>query len=175
MMDIWENPLNSVRIGIVGKYVDLSDTYKSLNEALRHGGVPHSTAVELEYIDSETLDSDLTERFAGLDGILVPGGFGGRGIEGKILAVKHAREKNIFGICLECSRCDRVRQESDCRMPTWEFDPDSNNLVDLMNEQREVINKGGTMRLGAFPAVQKGSCIEGLWAGEHRRASSSPL
>jgi CTP synthase len=154
------NPTHAVRIGIVGKYVHLSDTYKSLNEALAHGGIANAARVELDFIDSEVLDKkDPGARLGDLDGILVPGGFGERGVEGKIAAVRYARENGLpyFGICLglqvavvEFARSVLGLNDANSR----EFSETSDNLViELMDEQREVTDKGGTMRLGAYPCL----------------------
>ncbi|MCA9520379.1 MAG: CTP synthase [Myxococcales bacterium] len=158
-------PEKQVEIGIVGKYVDLVESYKSLNEALIHGGVANNCRVKLKHIDAESLvNANLEEALAHLDGILVPGGFGERGVEGKIHAIRFARERNIpfFGICLglqlavvEFARnmCDMVGANS------TEFDKKSKfPVIDLMNEQRDVVDKGATMRLGAYPCIiQAGS------------------
>ncbi len=151
-----------VRIAIVGKYVALHDSYLSVVESLKHGGIFNDTVVDIEWIhseDLETRDPDLL--LSGVDGILVPGGFGSRGIEGKILAVQYARERMIpyFGICLgmqmaviEFSR--HVAGLADAH--SSEFAPDSCNcVIDLMDSQRGIENKGGTMRLGAYPCVMK--------------------
>jgi CTP synthase len=152
------NPSRTVRVGIVGKYVDFSDTYKSLNEALVHGGLAADARVALEFIDSEALDpDDLDEALDGLDGILVPGGFGSRGTEGKIAAIRHAREEKVpfFGICLglqvavvEYARNVLGLDGANSR----EFDEGPRHaLIELMDEQRQVTEKGGTMRLGSYP------------------------
>jgi CTP synthase len=167
----FKNPIGSVKIGIIGKYVHLTDTYKSLNEALTHGGLSNNVHVELEFVDAEELSSTgVAKRLQGLDGLLVPGGFGERGIEGKILAVQHARENGLpfFGICLglqvaviEYAR--NVLGLTDAN--SGEFsDVSENNVVDLMETQSEVTDKGGTMRLGAYPCVIKpGSLAEDIY------------
>jgi CTP synthase len=177
-MDRWhdlvnrlDHPVHDVRIAIVGKYVHLADTYKSLNEALKHGGIANGAAVELRFVDSETVDVDDPARAIGeCDAVLVPGGFGERGTEGKIAAIRYAREHRIpfFGICLgmqlavvECAR-DRVGLVG---AMSREFDPDPKHpVVDLMESQKEVRGKGGTMRLGAYPAVlSKGSLAHRIY------------
>ncbi|NCG17913.1 MAG: CTP synthase [Rhodobacterales bacterium] len=153
-----KNPATSVKIGIVGKYVNFSDTYKSLNEALYHGGLAHSVRVDLELIDSEKLDTqNPNPGLAHVDGILVPGGFGSRGTEGKIAAIRYARENDIpfFGICLgmQLAVVEYARSKAglDGAM-SREFDSDPTHpVIDFMDEQRHVVDKGGTMRLGAFP------------------------
>ncbi len=155
------NSLNdSIAIGIVGKYVNLQESYKSLNEALFAGGVKNGAKVTLKFIDSELLSEEtLSSEFSDVDGILVPGGFGSRGIEGKIRAVGFARENKIpfFGICLgmqiavvEFSRnvCGLIGANS------TEFNPDTPYpIIHLMDEQRSVTDKGGTMRLGSYECV----------------------
>jgi CTP synthase len=162
MLHIWDNATEKVEIAIVGKYVHLGDTYRSLNDALKHGGIWNHSQVELRFVDSEFLTSqDVAEKVAGCHGILVPGGFGERGIEGKIAAIQYARESQIpfFGICLgmqlavvEFSR--NVLQITDAH--SREFSPDGDNcVIELMNEQQEITKMGGTMRLGAYPCIIK--------------------
>ena len=153
-------PNGDLEIGIVGKYVDLKESYKSLNEALVHGGFANEVQVRSRYIDSEAVEKEGAEKHLdGLAGVLVPGGFGKRGVEGKIAAIRHAREGKtpFFGICLgmqtaviEYAR--NVANLSDAH--SGEFEPDAKNLViDLMPEQHGVVDKGGTMRLGAWPCT----------------------
>ena len=148
-----------VRIALVGKYVQLEDAYKSVTEALRHSGFLHGGEIIIDWVDSETLDSDdsARARLGDADGILVPGGFGGRGIEGKIRAVRVAREQQIpyLGICLgmQMAVCEFARHVAD--MPganSTEFDIETEwPVIDLLPEQKEVSDLGGTMRLGADP------------------------
>ncbi|HEY2334443.1 MAG TPA: CTP synthase [Solirubrobacterales bacterium] len=143
-----------VRIALVGKYVQLADAYKSVIEALEHGGFHHGTEVEVELVDSENFDP---ERLEGADGILIPGGFGERGIEGKVAAARVARERSIpyLGICLgmqiavvEFARTVVGMEGAN----SAEFDPETPfPVVDLLPEQKEVSEMGGTMRLGADP------------------------
>ena len=151
-------PVHHVKVAIVGKYTHLVDTYMSLNEALRHGGVAHEARVDLLYVDSETVDiDDPASVLGGVDAVLVPGGFGSRGTEGKIAAIRYARENSIpfFGICLGMQMavveyCRNVLGMKGAM--SREFDPDpAHPVVELMNEQREVTTKGGTMRLGSYP------------------------
>jgi len=153
-----KNLEQEVTIGIVGKYVHLTDSYKSLNEALKHGGFKNNTKVNLRFVDSEELEKqDVAEVLKGVNGILVPGGFGDRGVEGKIKAVQYARENQIpfFGICLgmqiaciEFARHVLGMKKANSR----EFDAQSPYpVIDLMEEQKAVLNKGATMRLGAYP------------------------
>ncbi len=155
-----KNPKDSVVIGMVGKYVDLVESYKSLNEALVHGGIANECKVEIRFIDSEELERDgVGDHLEGLDGILVPGGFGDRGIEGKILAVSHAMRHRIpfFGICLGMQTAIIAFARETCgleRANSTEFDPDTPHpVIDLMPDQVEVTTKGATMRLGAYPCI----------------------
>jgi CTP synthase len=148
----------SVKIGIVGKYVHLKDAYKSLHESLVHGGMAHDVRVELEYIDSEQVEERGAEPLLGhLDAILVPGGFGDRGTEGKIETVRFARTANVpfFGICLGMQLAVVEFARHVCKLEganSTEFDKDTvHPLIDLMNDQRGTTQKGGTMRLGAYP------------------------
>jgi len=151
----------SVRIGVVGKYVHLKDSYKSLHESLVHGGLANDLAVQLEYIDSEQIERGGTATLAGLDGILVPGGFGDRGVEGKIAAIRYARENNVpfFGICLGMQLAVIEFARNVCGLKqasSTEFQKDCPEpLIDLMPDQRGVKDKGGTMRLGAYPCALK--------------------
>ena len=148
----------TVKIGVVGKYVHLKDSYKSLHESLVHGGLANDVAVELEYIDSEQIERSSAEAMlSGLDAILVPGGFGDRGVEGKIAAIRHARENNVpfFGICLGMQLAVIEYARDVCNLKgasSTEFQKDPPHpVIDLMPDQRGVKDKGGTMRLGAYP------------------------
>jgi CTP synthase len=155
----FKKPANgSVRIGVVGKYVHLKDSYKSLHEALVHGGLANDVAVQLEYLDSEQLERSSAESLlSGLDAILVPGGFGDRGVEGKISAIRFARENAVpfFGICLGMQLAAIEYARNICGLKgasSTEFDKDCPNpVIDFLPDQRELRDKGGTMRLGAFP------------------------
>ena len=159
---------HTVSIGLVGKYVGLHDAYLSVAEALRHAGYCYNAHVKIEWIDSETLTVDnYEEALSPLDGILVPGGFGSRGIEGMILAAKYAREKRIpyFGICLgmqiaviEYAR--NVAGISDAN--SGEFDEQcKHKVIDFMPGQSDDIDKGGTLRLGAYPCeIKAGTTME---------------
>jgi CTP synthase len=147
-----------VKIALVGKYVQLEDAYLSVVESLRHSGFQHGCAIEIDWVDSETLDdSEVRERLSQADGILIPGGFGVRGIEGKIQAARIAREEKIpfLGVCLgmQMAVADFARHVVD--MPganSTEFDPETPYpVIDLLPEQKEVADMGGTMRLGADP------------------------
>lgn len=159
MMDRLKNPKHEVTIGIVGKYVELKESYKSLNEALCHGGTEHETKVNLKFIDAEELSKDsgkLEDALSDVDGILIPGGFGIRGIEGKIQAIRYAREKKrpFFGICLgmQLAVIEYARNVVGWKdASSAEFEPNSKHLViDLMDEQKNINKMGGTMRLGSY-------------------------
>jgi len=160
-----EHPRHEVRIAMCGKYTDLSDSYKSLNEALRHAGIHNHARVHIEYVDSETLDAQAAAKLARFDAILVPGGFGKRGIEGKILAAQFARErkKPYLGICLgmQVATIEMARHKAGLdNANSTEFDPDTPHpviaLIDEWQDRDGTIQKrdansdlGGTMRLGA--------------------------
>jgi CTP synthase len=146
-----------VKIGIVGKYTDWRDSYKSLSEALIHGGVANDARVTMLYIDSEEIEQGKNlELLKSVDGILVPGGFGERGIEGKIKAAEFARKENVpyFGICLGMQLAVIEYARNVCGMKdanSAEFKPEgTQSVIDLMESQKGVTDKGGTMRLGAY-------------------------
>jgi CTP synthase len=148
----------TVRIGLVGKYTKLADAYLSVIEALNHAGTHHGGRVEIRWVDSERLtDEETQEELAACDGILIPGGFGVRGIEGKILAARYARENGVpyLGICLgmQIAVCDFARHVVGMDgANSTEFDPETPYpVIDLLPEQKEVRDMGGTMRLGADP------------------------
>ncbi|MDF9831872.1 CTP synthase [Ereboglobus sp. PH5-5] len=152
-----KNPAHEVTIGVVGKYIELQDAYKSVYESITHGGIANNCKVNIVRIDAEELDSkNAPKKLKGLDGILVPGGFGDRGTEGKIAAARHARENNIpyYGLCLglqiaviEFAR--NVLKLDDVN--SAEFAPGcANPVINLMEEQKKVIDKGATMRLGSY-------------------------
>lgn len=155
-----KNPSQSVRIAVVGKYVDLKESYKSLNEAIVHGGIANQAEVEIVYVDSEKVtEKNVSQALAQVHGILVPGGFGPRGVEGKMIAIQYAREKSIpfFGICygMQLAAIEFARHVcgiKDASSREWqEGKTRSNNFViDIMAEQRDLQKKGGTMRLGAY-------------------------
>jgi CTP synthase len=164
-MKQWENivkrvyePATEVNIAVVGKYVELMDSYKSLTEALVHGGIANNSKVNIIYVDSEKLEtSDVVSSLKNVDGILVPGGFGNRGIEGKIKAVEFARKNKIpyFGICLgmQLAVIEFARNVAGlCNANSEEFKgTDCEPVISMMEEQKKVANLGGTMRLGAYP------------------------
>jgi CTP synthase len=154
-----------VRIAIVGKYVNLTESYKSLAEALTHGGIANDCRVYLKYLDSEKIECDGVEgHLDDVDGILVPGGFGERGTEGKVMAIEYARTNKIpfFGICLGMQMAVVEYARNVCGLEdacSSEFRHDGGQpVIHLMEEQKSVSKKGGTMRLGAYPcAISKGT------------------
>jgi CTP synthase len=155
-----KSPQTEVEIGLVGKYVDLTESYKSLNEALMHGGIGNNCRVNLTHIDSEEIERrGAAALLASLDGILVAPGFGSRGIEGKIEAVRYAREHLVpfFGICLgmQMAVIEFARNVAGLKgANSTEVDPRSSfPVVDFLPEQRNVTDKGATMRLGSYPCV----------------------
>ncbi len=150
-----ENPQASIKIGIVGKYTDLIESYKSLDEALRHGAIANQVKLEMEYIDSEDIESGKLDGLKGVDGILVPGGFGERGTEGKIQAIKYARENKVpfFGICLgmQLAIVEYARHIAGIKTATsMEFDQKGEFVIHYMEGQSKSGSKGGSMRLGAY-------------------------
>ncbi len=160
-----KNPSEEVRIGLVGKYVELPDAYKSIAEAFIHAGAVNECKVNIKWISSETITKENVNSILGkMDGILVAPGFGERGVEGKIEAVRFVRENNIpfFGICLgmQCAVIEFARNVLGLKKASStelnEKTPDP--VIDLMEEQKKITDKGGTMRLGAYPCeLQKGS------------------
>ena len=150
-----QNPKYSVKIGIVGKYTELIESYKSLDEALRHGAIHNQVKLEMIYIDSEDIEAGRLEQVESVDGILVPGGFGERGTEGKIKAIQYARENNIpfFGICLgmQLAIIEYARNVAGLKNATsMEFDGSGEFVIHFMDGQSKDISKGGSMRLGAY-------------------------
>lgn len=176
MVDKILYPNDSVNIAIVGKYVALQDAYMSVTESLRHAGIANNTAINIKWVSSEEIEedgADLDSYFGDVDGILVPGGFGDRGVEGKLLAIKYAREKKVpyFGLCLgmQCAVIEFARNV--CNMKgahSTEFNPETAYpVIDLMPEQLEVEEKGGTMRLGVYPCkVMEGTLTHKAYQDE---------
>ena len=169
-------PQKIVRIAMVGKYLDigdyqLTDSYISVNEALKHAAAKNNAKVEIKWFDSKNLekDIDLNEYFKGYQGILIPGGFGTSGVEGKIKAIKYARENNIpfLGLCLglQLAVVEFARNVCNLDANSTEMNPDvKDKVIDILPEQRSISDKGGTMRLGAYPAVLKsGSKVSELY------------
>lgn len=152
-----ENSHKTVKIALVGKYVELHDAYLSVAEALRHGGIVNDASVDIEWIDSEKITAEnAAETFKSCGGIIVPGGFGCRGIEGMIESIRYARENKIpfFGICLgmqmsviEFARNVLGKTEAN----STEFGETPDPVIDIMENQKNIMQKGGTMRLGLYP------------------------
>ncbi len=177
----WQNVVEKLRspangevtIAIVGKYVHLADSYKSLAESLTHGGIANDCRVVLKYVDSEKVEQEgVDDAFAGVDGILVPGGFGERGTEGKIASISFARTQKVpfFGICLGMQMAVVEFGRNVCGLVdafSTEFRADcANPLIHLMEEQKDVVEKGGTMRLGAYPCtLTKGTFAQKAYGG----------
>lgn len=156
-----KNPEGIVKIAVCGKYTDYLDAYKSISEAFVHAGAENNVEVIAHYIKAEELEEgDVDEFLMNYDGILVPGGFGERGIEGKIAAIKFARESKIpfFGICLgmQCAVIEFARNIAGLKSAhSSEFKKNQYSVIDILPEQKKIKNKGGTMRLGAYPCVIK--------------------
>ena len=171
--DDWEevvhrllNPKHKIKIGMVGKYMDLQDSYLSVNESIVHGGIRNDCEVEVSYIDAEDIERDGADALlSDLDGLLVPGGFGDRGTEGKIIASQYARENNVpyFGLCLgmQIAVIDFARNKVGLKgANSTEFDPNTAYpVIDIMGDQKEVEEKGATMRLGACPCSLKNDTL----------------
>ena len=165
----------TVNIGLVGKYVALHDAYLSVAEAMRHAGYFYNTHIKIHWIDSENLHSDNAEEvLSGLDGIIVPGGFGGRGIEGMITAAKYAREHKVpyFGICLgmQIAVIEYARNIAGMKdANSGEFDENcKNKVIDFMPGQSDEVDKGGTLRLGAYPCeIKPGTTMERCYKSLH--------
>ena len=160
-----KNPTSEVRIGVIGKYIELKDAYKSIAESFIHAGVANECRVKLEWMHAEKIDSENVEaKLGNLNGILVAPGFGDRGIEGKIAAIQYAREKNIpfFGICLgmQCAVIEFARNVVGWKdAHSTEMDPTTKHpVIDIMADQKNITKKGGTMRLGEYACIlQKGT------------------
>lgn len=149
-------PKATVRVGVVGKYIELQDAYKSVYESIVHGGIANEAKVDIVRLDAEDIEKSGTASLEGLDGILIPGGFGNRGIEGKILAARFARERKIpcYGLCLgmQIITIEYARNVLGLKTAhSTEFDPATKDpVIHLMEAQKSVATKGGTMRLGAY-------------------------
>ena len=162
MVEDFTSPLYSIKIGLVGKYVSLHDAYLSVVEALKHGGIANRAEVEIKWIDAEELTEETADVLLGdCDGILVPGGFGTRGTEGKILAINYARthKKPFLGLCLGLQLAIVEFARNVCKLNganSIELDPETKYpVIALMPEQNGVVNLGGTLRLGAYPCKLK--------------------
>ena len=165
-----DNPKSSVKIGVVGKYTDLIESYKSLDEALRHGAIANQVSLEMVYIDAEELEKNKSlDSYKNIDGILVPGGFGERATEGKIEAIRFARENKIpyFGICLgmQLAIIEYARNVAGIKSATsMEFDKDGEFVIHYMEGQTKEMDKGGSMRLGAYDCqITKGSLAHKIY------------
>jgi CTP synthase len=157
-----KNPKHRVKIGLVGKYIELHDSYKSINESIIHAGAVNDCVVEVKYVHSEQInENNYREKLSDLKGIIVAPGFGDRGISGKILAAGYARENNIpfFGICLglQCAVVEFARNVLGLsKAHSTEMEPKTPDpVIDLMEEQKGITEKGGTMRLGGYPCIIK--------------------
>ncbi len=171
----FQQPQDQVRIAMIGKYVELIDSYKSLNEALAHGGFANECRVEVDHIDSEQLEAgEFPDALGQADGVLVPMGFGQRGTEGKITAVRYAREQGVpfLGICFGMQMAVIEFSRNVCglgKANSAEIDPDTPHpVIALMAEQNQVLEKGGTMRLGAYPCTVLDSSLAASVYGKKR-------
>lgn len=168
MLDRMQNPEDRVRIGLVGKYVEYEDSYKSLKEALIHGGFPHRLAVDIDWIEAEGLETgNIDHQLEDYDAILVPGGFGKRGVEGMIRAIRFAREQRVpyFGICLGMQLMVVEFARNVCGLEkanSSEFDQGAvDRVIYKLRELKGIDELGGTMRLGAWPCVLKSNSLAG--------------
>ena len=164
LIETVNNLKSEIEISLVGKYVELHDAYISVSESLKHAGYKYNTKININWVDSEKLEDskiNLKEVFKNSKGIIVPGGFGSRGIEGKIKAIKYARENNIpfLGICLGMQLAVIEYARNVCGIEnasSTEFDPTCKNpIIDLMVDQKSIVNMGGTLRLGNYECTLK--------------------
>ena len=164
LIETVNNLRSEIEISLVGKYVELHDAYISVSESLKHAGYKYNTKININWVDSEKLEDskiNLKEVFKNSKGIIVPGGFGSRGIEGKIKAIKYARENNIpfLGICLGMQLAVIEYARNVCGIEnasSTEFDPTCKNpIIDLMVDQKSIVNMGGTLRLGNYECTLK--------------------
>ncbi|MBI4229794.1 MAG: CTP synthase [Planctomycetes bacterium] len=171
MVEVVKHPERKVEIAVVGKYIDHADAYKSLDEALAHGGIAHRAKVRIRKIEARQIETHGAEAcLQGVEGVLVPGGFGARGIEGKVEVVQYARERGLpfFGICLGLQVASIEFARNRCaleRANSSEFDPQTPSpVIDLLPDQRGRAAKGGTMRLGGYPCrLVAGSLAHGAY------------
>jgi CTP synthase len=169
-----KNPTGEVKIALVGKYVELHDAYKSINESIIHAGAENECRIDLHWIGSEEINEENVQHMLGeMDGILTAPGFGERGIPGKIAAAKYARENKVpyFGVCLgmQCSVVEFARNVVGLKdAASTEVDPDTTHpVIDLMEEQKKISNKGGTMRLGSYAChIKKGTKVSDIYKKE---------
>lgn len=170
-LDKFHNPQKTVNIGLIGKYVELKESYKSIAEAFIHAGAVNDCSVRIDWIHSESIDeNNVNEKLNSLDGILVAPGFGNRGIEGKVHAIKYAREKNIpfLGICLgmQCAVIEYARNVLGLKdAHSREMNPATNSpVIDLLEAQKNISHMGGTMRLGAYPChIEEGTLAHKIY------------
>jgi CTP synthase len=177
VVGVLKNPQDSVRIAVVGKYMSLKESYKSLLEALVHGGIANEVRVELDCIEAEKIEQEGTDGLLKqADGILIPGGFGDRGSEGKIAAIRYARENRIpfFGICLGMQMAAVEFARNVCGLQganSSEFDLQTQHpVIHLMAEQKAIDSKGGTMRLGSYPCVVQNETLAAKLYGREKIA-----
>ena len=175
VVNVLTNPKDSVRIAVVGKYMSLKESYKSLFEALVHGGIANEVKVEIDCIEAETIEQEAADLLLkNVDGILIPGGFGDRGSEGKIAAIRYARENGIpfFGICLGMQMAVVEFARNLCgleRANSTEFDlQTAHPVIHLMEEQKSIDTKGGTMRLGTYPCVLQNETLAAKLYGREK-------
>ncbi len=175
VVDVLKNPKDSIRIAVVGKYMSLKESYKSLFEALVHGGIANEVKVEIECIEAEQIEQEAAEiLLKNIDGVLIPGGFGDRGSEGKIAAIRYARENGIpfFGICLGMQMAVVEFARNVCgleRANSTEFDlQTAHPVIHLMEEQKAIDTKGGTMRLGSYPCVLQNETLAAKLYGREK-------
>jgi CTP synthase len=175
VVNVLTNPKDSVRIAVVGKYMSLKESYKSLFEALVHGGIANEVKVEIDCIEAETIEQEAADLLLkNVDGILIPGGFGDRGSEGKIAAIRYARENGIpfFGICLGMQMAVVEFARNLCgleRANSTEFDLQTvHPVIHLMEEQKSIDTKGGTMRLGTYPCVLQNETLAAKLYGREK-------
>ncbi len=175
VVDVLKNPKDSVRIAVVGKYMSLRESYKSLFESLVHGGIANEVKVEIECIEAEQIEQEAAEiLLKNVDGLLIPGGFGDRGSEGKIAAIRYARENGIpfFGICLGMQMAVVEFARNVCgleRANSTEFDlQTAHPVIHLMEEQKAIDTKGGTMRLGSYPCVLQNETLAAKLYGREK-------
>ncbi len=173
LLDRVRNPQREVTVGIVGKYIDLQDAYLSVAEAIRHAAFAHHAKANIKWITSDDCENDAAATLRGIDAVVVPGGFGGRGIEGKIAAITHARVNKLplLGLCLglQCTVLEAARNAGIEGATSTEFDPETSApVIATMAEQQAAVSGeadlGGTMRLGAYPAtLLEGSVVAGVY------------
>ncbi len=173
MVDDFQNPKHSVTIALVGKYVELHDAYLSVVESLKHGGIANKSEVHIKWIDSELLtDENVEEYLKDVDGVIVPGGFGKRGIEGMVVAAQYARENKLpyLGICLgmQIAIIEFARNVCKLDASSNEFEPDvAHPVICLLPDQKGVVDLGGTLRLGSYPcSLKEGTKARALYGTE---------